>query len=65
MGRGHPGHRLSNVTTITAAAGAPSGLGPDDLVPAHAPRMLLGKAAPDFYKAMPPWTPRRPPASTL
>ncbi|WP_406268128.1 hypothetical protein OH779_24765 [Actinacidiphila glaucinigra] len=53
------------MTTITAAAGAPSGLGPDDLVPAHAPRMLLGKAAPDFYKAMPPWTPRRPPASTL
>ncbi|MFF7676389.1 carboxymuconolactone decarboxylase family protein [Actinacidiphila glaucinigra] len=34
------------MSTITTAAGAPSGLGPDDLVPAHAPRMLLGKARP-------------------
>ncbi|MFF7210352.1 carboxymuconolactone decarboxylase family protein [Streptomyces sp. NPDC008238] len=37
---------------ITTPAGAAADLGPDDLVPAHAPRMLLGKAAPDFYKAM-------------
>lgn len=40
------------MTMITTPAGAAADLGPDDLVPAHAPRMLLGKAAPDFYKAM-------------
>ncbi len=40
------------MTMITNSAGASSDLGPDDLVPAHEPRMLLGKAAPDFFKAM-------------
>jgi AhpD family alkylhydroperoxidase len=40
------------MTTITTSTGTPSDLGPHDLVPAHAPRMVLGKAAPDFYKAM-------------
>lgn len=40
------------MTMITTSAGAPSDLGPDDLVPAHEPRMVLGKAAPDFFKAM-------------
>lgn len=40
------------MTMIATSAGVPSGPGPDDLVPAHAPRMVLGKTAPDFYKAM-------------
>ncbi|WP_431960222.1 hypothetical protein [Actinacidiphila sp. bgisy160] len=40
------------MTVITTSAVAPSGLGPHDLVPAHAPRRVLGKAAPDFHKAM-------------
>ncbi|MEU6340499.1 carboxymuconolactone decarboxylase family protein [Streptomyces sp. NPDC046977] len=40
------------MTTITAPAGSTSGHGPDEPVPAPAPRIALAKAAPDFYKAM-------------
>ncbi|MFF3563280.1 carboxymuconolactone decarboxylase family protein [Streptomyces sp. NPDC002574] len=38
--------------TITSPAGSTSDHGPDEPVPAPAPRMVMGKAAPDFYKAM-------------
>ncbi|MFJ5218309.1 carboxymuconolactone decarboxylase family protein [Streptomyces sp. NPDC088354] len=40
------------MTTTTTSADTASGQGPDELVPAPAPRMALAKAAPDFYKAM-------------
>ncbi|MFD3456554.1 carboxymuconolactone decarboxylase family protein [Streptomyces sp. NPDC058691] len=40
------------MTTFSTPAVTPSGHGPDELVPAPAPRIALPKAAPDFYKAM-------------
>lgn len=40
------------MTTFTTSHDTTSAPGPHDLVHAHAPRMVMGKAAPDFYKAM-------------